>query len=589
MATLTQGTKTSAGTVNYNTDTGAKLSAGQTVNVSGNNTSGLNPGSINTTDKMIAPSDMPGYGGNSRKIVNPNYVDPATAPGIDATQPNPTNITAGQGLPGSNTAVQPGAIPGAMNGAGTIQNIQPPTSAQQTLANAKASGTGVPQNAGEAKSAIASFTPPKPPDTSNIDQQLAEDKGYQQILADQAEYNHVANQQKSLTDTYNDLINQAGIPAINTELLNTQRIINGTEDDIRKEVQAVSGFATDSQILALSSARNKTLIANYNNLLDTKKMAMDNVQTMIGLAKEDHETALTNITNKMNMDQKVMDYRDKFVNNAKEGYNNVIKAQGYAGLYSSLAKSGDPTAIGLAEKTLGLAPGQLKQMASFVSPTDKLELENKQLTNQKLRNEVANPVGKTQVVDVNGKKLLVDSKTGATIKEIGADNTTGSNQQQVAQQQGNIQQIDALKNDKGLYGSVGPNVLARSSLDFDEVTGVRSNFIAGVQQLTNQLTLDALQNAKHNGATFGALSEGELNLLSSSATKLNSWAQKDKNGNVTGYNTTEKNFKAELDKISNYAKLDYILKGGDPTQVGVQTMLDGTHWVQNSDGSMTKI
>lgn len=248
---------------------------------------------------------------------------------------------------------------------------------QQGLAQTKASGTPPPATMGQAASTIQSTVPPPPADTSNIDTALAEDKGYQQLLSDQKEYTDTANQQKSLVDTYNEAIKKAGIPAINTELLNTQKIINGTEDDIRNEVQAVSGFATDSQVLALSSARNKSLIQNYNNLLNTKQMAMDNITTMIGLAKEDQQNALANITAKMGIDEKLLDYRDKMVSAAQEGYNAVIKAQGYDGLYKSLIATGDPNTVTKAEQTLGLASGSLKELAS--QPNLDTELKQAQI------------------------------------------------------------------------------------------------------------------------------------------------------------------------------------------------------------------
>lgn len=198
--------------------------------------------------------------------------------------------------------------------------------------------------------------------SANVDAQLAEDKGYQQLLADRAEYSSVANQTKSLSDTYTELTQQMGIPGMNTELLNWKNIIDGTEDDLRKEIQASGGFATNSQVLALSNARNKGLIKNYNALLDAKNAAMETVNNMVGLASQDRQFALQSITEKMNLDQQINDYRDKFVNNAKEGYNQVINAVGYAGLYNML--QADPSSIPLVEKTLGLTPGGLTNLVA---------------------------------------------------------------------------------------------------------------------------------------------------------------------------------------------------------------------------------
>ena len=140
-----------------------------------------------------------------------------------------------------------------------------------------------------------------------------------------------------------------------------KKVIEGTEDDIRKEVQAVSGFATDSQVMALAGARNKQLIKNYNNLLAQKEMAMQTVQTMIGLSAQDRQMALQNILQKFNIEGQIQSYRDKFINNAKEGYNRIIEAVGYQGLYQMLSQ--DPSALALAEKTLGLGAGQLAEIA----------------------------------------------------------------------------------------------------------------------------------------------------------------------------------------------------------------------------------
>lgn len=123
----------------------------------------------------------------------------------------------------------------------------------------------------------------------------------------------------------------------------------------------------------------------------------------------------------------------------------------------------------------------------------------------------------------------------------------------------------------------------------DTITGDRQTFIGSVSQLSKRLTLTSLIQAKEDGATFGALAIPEMELLAESATKINSWEIKDKEGNILGYNASEKAFKAELDKINNFAKLDYILRGGDPSSVGVAIMDDGSYVTQNSDGSIVQL
>lgn len=613
----------------------------------------------------------------------------SVAPPVDTSQPNPATVNA---TPYTSSAFYLPETPQqgfaaqtifndkgeglsmdqylAQGGAKDFSNVKKVSALEQGLAAAKASGQA-PQSKGEANPLIQKFTPPTPPSTANIDAQLAEDKGYQQLLADKTEYNNVLNQSKSLLDTYNQAVADAGIPGINAELLNAKNIIDGTEDDIRNEVRAVNGFATDSQVLALAGARNKQLIKNYNNLLDTKKMAMENINNMVSLSSQDREFAVSNALQKLNIDQQINDYRDKFVSNAKEAYANVVNAIGYKGLLESLQNSGDPNAISLAEKTLGFSPGQLQQIVTsqqtqsnlkaladytvttpyiitasgevqnsatgeaysdpqqfqqatgmtldqagkkgLIKPLglskkdtqqqfentntlaklaiDKAQLEVSQYNAQTSRIN-ANAPDKSVVDLGNGNKIVVTKdKQGNIINQQPITTPQAAvGPEQLAAAQGNIQLgTDLLKNlAHPTSVGVGANNLTRDFL-VNPFSSKKADFIAGVQQLTSQLTLDSLIKAKAAGATFGALSEGELNILAGSATKLNSWAIKDKQGNVTGYNTSGDSFKKEIDKINNFAKLDYVLKGGNPQDVGVQQESDGSLTTLGSDGKVQQI
>ena len=124
-----------------------------------------------------------------------------------------------------------------------------------------------------------------------------------------------------------------------------------------------------------------------------------------------------------------------------------------------------------------------------------------------------------------------------------------------------ISNIDKLIANKGGFeAAVGPtSIFGRRGLFRP---GKKSEFVAGVEQLTGELTLNNLINAKARGATFGALSEGELKILASSASKIGTYAIKDKSGNIKGYKTTEKGFQRELDNIKNAAIKDFELKTG---------------------------
>lgn len=134
-----------------------------------------------------------------------------------------------------------------------------------------------------------------------------------------------------------------------------------------------------------------------------------------------------------------------------------------------------------------------------------------------------------------------------------------------------VNQIKGIQEDKGGEASaVGSNFMSRDTGGIlsgsiykmmhpittakNFFTGAKSNYIAGVQQMTNQETMDKLLQLKAAGGTLGALNESEGQMLRDAATKINNWAIKDEAGNITGYNTSEANFNAELKRLKDIAQ-----------------------------------
>jgi hypothetical protein len=193
------------------------------------------------------------------------------------------------------------------------------------------------------------------------------------------------------------------------------------------------------------------------------------------------------------------------------------------------------------------------------------------------------------IKSINGQDMQWNPSTG-TWENPSGSSTTSTGNLRLAQAQGNIQLVDSVLNNPALTSSVGPTMFSRiRGKGLYALTGQTQDFTSSVQQLTSQLSLDSLIRAKANGATFGALSEGELKLLSASASKIDSWAKKDGDGNYKAFNVSEKAFKQELDRINNLAKLDYLLKGGSPQDINVQVLPDGTYWTKNNDGTLTEL
>lgn len=465
-----------------------------------------------------------------------------------------------------------------------------------TDAFAAKQGTAAPQTGAAASSALDSYfqqnnqTPQADPQKNFFDQYLAMNPIVKNLYDTINQTLSSIGTQQTYSQEYQDLVAKQGIPALQTDLMNINNIMDGTEDDIRSEITSAGGSATESQVQAMAGARNKTLLKQANVLSQQLQTKQDYVNQVLQFSQADRAEVEKQVDQKIGLTSQLADLQDKMTSAAKDNYNNIIQTQGYGGLYASLKDN--PQQLAQVEQLLGLGNGGLKNLANYTKPlTEQETLQNQNLTlqNKKLQQDI-NGTGGADLQFVAG---TANQPAGVFNKSTGAftpiDASSKDTTMQTALAQSNIQQVDNLITSPGLAGTVGPNPLARSAPDFDFFTGVRSNFLAGVQQLSNQLTLTNLQNAKQNGATFGALSEGELNLLSSSASKLNTWALKDKNGNVIGYNTTESNFKGELDKINNFAKLDYVLKGGDPSSVNVVQMQDGSLWTKNSDGTNVEI
>lgn len=196
-------------------------------------------------------------------------------------------------------------------------------------------------------------------------------------------------------------------------------------------------------------------------------------------------------------------------------------------------------------------------------------------------------IGREQRLNSALDRQLKQAQLNKIAREANAGNEQIINPSQRLAVQTKVTDLTKLANDKrGLPASVGTTGVGRIGV-FERLFGERQNFIAGVTQITDQLTIDNLVKAKQNGATFGALTDGEREMLARSATKINGWAQKDKNGKITGFNASEKDFKNELDRIANFARTDFILRGGDPREVGVQILPDGRLAVPNSTGGIT--
>lgn len=237
---------------------------------------------------------------------------------------------------------------------------------------ASTQGMSVPPSMGEASGQIQASIPPEAPDMSEVDMQLSEDKGWTALQEQYTDYFSPENQKVSLMDTYNKLFKKSGLDQLDEEIIDAQTIIDGTEDDIRNEVEQAGGFGTDSQVQALALSRNKVLLKNYNNLVALRESKANNLDRMMNFAEKDRAYADSQFDRMLNYQTQMLNYRDKFKQNALDQYNKYTPQQ----LQAMLA--GNPRQLAFAEEIMGVGKGGLERLANApLSEEDQLDLELK--------------------------------------------------------------------------------------------------------------------------------------------------------------------------------------------------------------------
>lgn len=392
----------------------------------------------------------------------------------------------------------------------------------------------------------------------------------------------------STVDTFTKLQEEQGIQGQQKEVNDLQAQLNAitAESQITpfKIEEGSSVRATRAGIAPLeASALRKLAIralpvsAALNAAQGRLQSAQDNIKTILDLTQRDQE-------NQYQYQKDQIDYAMRFADAEQKSQLEERKAQ----LDAEKSNIDQFNKTAQTYINAAISAGDYKTAAKLATAQDYNELSQ-------LAGGISKPASAgenlNEVLSVTEAKALGvpygTTKAQAIAKGV-TPGVAGGGTLQLATAQNNIQNIDALKTSKGMAGTTGVYGVARWT-PFTIDKAAKQDFIAGVEQMRSQLNLDTLINAKAQGATFGALSDQELQVLASAATKIGTWVIKDKNGIVTGYQTSESNMKKELDKISNFAKLDYILKGGSPESVGAVTMPNGKYAVANSDGTFTEL
>ena len=412
-------------------------------------------------------------------------------PQVDTGQPSPQTV---QSQPFTNPAIPAPGQPGQTTGSKFQQGFN--------QANASLGGT-TPPTPVQGASLVNQYSPTR---TNNVASSFIQsDPQIDNMVTAWQEYISPANQRTSLSNSYKQMVKDSGIEALDMALINTKNVIEGTEDDIRREIQGAGGFGTESQVLALANSRNKSLIRNYGVLLDTKNAKERYLQSTIQLEEADRKSADERFEQSFNMGMQIADYGQKMRRNAIESLDRVRATIGWAGVLE--ATRNDPYEAHLIEKAYGL-------------PAGGLALATQQETQSRARIEEERQLG----LQLKGEQIKTEKAQREKIySDISDKKTTGDLQLKAVQNQ-------AIKAGVVL-GKVSEarNLIAGTSTG---VFGILSSKIGGTsaRNLKTKLdtikanlsfdTLQEMRNASKTGGALGQVSERELELLGATVASL---------------------------------------------------------------------
>lgn len=237
------------------------------------------------------------------------------------------------------------------------------------------SNTPVPSSPADARSAIDGFLSGQPGDEDKqkayFEQLFNLNPVESAIFQQLSTLFTPATQQSTLMELFKQETVAQGIPELQMELADIKKIMDGTEDDIRAEITASGGFATESQVRALTGARNKTLLREAQYLSDVLQAKESYVDKVVQLTGQDREAVSAEMDRKLGIGKMMFDMTQTMQKNARENIQNIVKDIGYDGLVKGI---NTPQELQRIASAMGVSPSTLLTM-SKMKTTDQRRLE----------------------------------------------------------------------------------------------------------------------------------------------------------------------------------------------------------------------
>lgn len=284
-------------------DEGGAINPKTGVGMAGPIKNNLPPSVPQSTNKNLSNYD-PKAPSLSPKLGGPKlYTSFASTPENFPTYQNPIN---GQ-MPASTISTAPGVLPTYLIGtpaqplataitstiptatsssSSSSSGFMSPTDQTSVFNSMNSSSSSGTDSMGSGGSALASFNDASSGGTDPVTAQIEQNL---QALMSQA-----STPPPSLLTEYNNLIQSSGIQADQVSAMNLQTIMSGTVSDIRQEVQAHGGFATESQVQSLASQRNQFLQQQLTTLQQGISLKQSWISSTMQYTSQDYTNAEAN-------------------------------------------------------------------------------------------------------------------------------------------------------------------------------------------------------------------------------------------------------------------------------------------------------
>lgn len=261
-------------------------------------------------------------------------------------------------------------------------------------------------------------------DTTAVDNFVSTDPGVNNLFKGITDLLNAQNQSSTLMQDYKKLYRESGLDDINEELIDADTVINGTEDDIRNEIQTAGGFGTDSQVQAMALSRNKGLLKRYNQLVQMKTDATNQLNTLTSLNAQDKQIAQQRVNTQISTMFNMANFAQQAQNNVREQARWLTTTMGADGLYDSLSK--DPKRLANTEQILGLAPGGLSSLATqartqrvAAAQMQDLDIQYKKAQIKNIYSDIdARKAANTVTVDQQGRAVVTQPEALKVNKEL---------------------------------------------------------------------------------------------------------------------------------------------------------------------------